>query len=305
MLPPYKVHDNGELIDLMVEPTNRCNLRCPTCFSHLDSREKRDMLFTDFRYIIDNSGISIRNMSLYNYGEPLLNPDIWRMVKYARDSGVHHVKIDTNGMLLDGANISSALSSGIDKISISLDGACQETYSKFRIGGSFAKVLSNIKELVRRRDAASSDMEIELQFIIMRHNQHELDAIRMLSEEIGVDILRFKRVLVRRKEWEYLLPDNKYSRYDGVTPQNTCNKPARQLVINSNGTVIPCCYIVGDDVRKHALGNAFKESLSDILSGRKYMEFLEACSSDKSALDCCRDCEEGNINMDYDVMRLR
>jgi len=97
------------MIDLMIEPTNRCDLRCPTCFSHQDGRPKRDMSIEEFRYIIDNNDSLIRNISLYNYGEPLLNRDISLMTNYAKKRGVRFVKISTNGMVLSKSIIKKLL----------------------------------------------------------------------------------------------------------------------------------------------------------------------------------------------------
>jgi len=293
-------------INLMLEPTNRCNLRCPTCFSHQDGREKKDMSFGDFKKIIDKNIDVINNLSLYNYGEPLLNKYIYKMIRYAKEKGAKHIKLATNGMQLSKENINSLLNSNLDYLSISLDGATPETYSKFRIGGDFDLVVDNTKKLVQRRNEAKSKMKIEIQFIIMEHNKHEIRKIEKLARNLGADYLRLKKVLIKREKWKDLLPtEKKYSRYHQNTPEShTCHKPLNELVINSDGTVIPCCYVVGKDIDKFNLGSIFDKSLEEILKSDKYKQFIKNCLRRKEDNSCCIGCNEGNLKLDYQVIDL-
>ena len=292
-------------ISLMIEPTNRCNLKCPGCFSHLDGRKKRDMSFQEFMRIIDGNIDYIRNVSMFNFGEPLLNKDIYKMIKYAKHRGIKHVKLATNGMQLNEENITSLLDSKLDYLSVSLDGATPENYEKFRIGGDFNLVVGNIKNLVNRRDEIESQMKIEVQFIIMKHNENEIKMIENLSKEIGADYLRLKRVYIKKNGYDYLLPERKaYNRYSNAPKMNSCKKPLEEIVINSDGSVIPCCFIVGDDMNNFSLGNAFEMKLKTILFGRKYKNFIKLCLENKSLLSCCEACQEGNINLDYKVIEF-
>ena len=291
----------------MIEPTNRCNIKCITCFSHQDGRSKRDIMFKEFKYFIDENLDLLGSISLYNYGEPLLNPDLWNMVKYAKYNGLKHIKIATNGLLLDNKQVLEALKSGLDYLSISLDGATEKTYKKFRIGGDFENVIFNIRNLVKKRNTFGSKLGVEVQFIIMRHNEHEMETMKSLCRKLGVDILRFKTLLIKKRRWAYLLPLNKaFNRYRiKQRAEITCLKPLKELVVNSDGTVIPCCYITEAAIRKMSLGDAFKRPLREIIASSKYINFAQRCLTDKTKIGCCKFCQEGNLPLTYKIVHLR
>ena len=294
-----------KIINLMIEPTNRCNLRCPTCFSHQDRRKKRDISLPEFKRIIDMNVSIIRNISLYNYGESLLNRSISQMVSYAKRKGVGFIKIDTNGIYLTKELIIALLKSGLDYLSISLDGATDEVYKQFRIKGEFTEVISNINTLINLRDSIKNNLKVEIQFIIMQHNEHQVGAIEKLARDLKVDVLRLKKLLVKNKKWNYLLPrDKEFNRYAGAKKYNSCSKPLEELVINCDGSIIPCCYIVGENIGKFKLGNIFKQTLKEIMASDRYTDFITKATTEKSILFCCTNCNEGNISLDYKVIRL-
>jgi radical SAM protein with 4Fe4S-binding SPASM domain len=216
--------------------------------------------------------------------------------------GIRFVKIATNGLLFDSIKIKELHDSGLDYLSFSVDGATEESYLKFRRRGNFQELLANIKKVVVQKH---ENLKVEMQFIIMSHNENEIDSIKNIAEGLGVDILRLKKVLIKNAEWENLSPKQcKYCRYSNMRKMESCNRPKKELVICSNGTVIPCCYIVGKDIEEYALGNIFKQNLSDIISSDKYTMFVNNSLNDKNKNLCCVDCEEGNAEIDYDIISL-
>ena len=77
-------------------------------------------------------------------------------------------------------------------ISVSLDGASAETYSRYRVGGNFGLVVQNLQNLVRRkRELGAQSPLIEWRFLRFRHNQHEVERARAMAVEFGVDLLEF------------------------------------------------------------------------------------------------------------------
>lgn len=292
-------------VRLMVETTNRCNLKCVTCFSHQDGRVKTDMPLKSFVKLIKVNKGSISHISLYNYGEPLLNRSISAMIRYAKKAGIRDVKLATNGMLLTRQKAVSLVHSGLDCISISLDGASQGSYAQFRAGGDWGMVVKNIARLVAIRDKAGCGPEIEIQFIIMKRNEHEIAEIESLARKLKVDTLRLKMVLVKKAKWNYLLPKNdQYNRYAKLKVKKVCFKPYEELVINSDGTVIPCCYIVGQDIGQYQLGNIAEHSIEEILRSGAYTRFVKNCLTKKSLNSCCGNCNEGNLVLDFKVIHL-
>lgn len=291
----------------MIEPINRCNLKCATCFSHQGGRLKRDMSLREFKRIIDANASEIKQISLYNYGEPLCNRSIFPMIRYAKENNISFIKIATNGMLLSAKARDKLLRSGLDYLSVSCDGASAKTYEEFRKRGDFKKVLLNLRRLVNERDRQKSRLIIGLQFIIMKHNEGDIKKVLRPSKDLGVDYLRLKKVLVKNERWRHLLPLNpEYNRYSSrAANPKVCSKPAEELAINSDGTVVSCCYIVSGDIKKFNLGNISTATLKQIMEFSMYRDFVSYCALDKSIFSCCAKCQEGNLALDYKVLRLR
>ena len=101
------------------------------------------MSFSNFRSIIDELGAYLYRIDLHNWGEPLLNDEIYQMISYARASNIE-VRVSSNLNTINRVNAENLVKSGLDVLIISLDGASQETYMQYRIGGQFDRVLDNI-----------------------------------------------------------------------------------------------------------------------------------------------------------------
>jgi len=78
-------------------------------------------------------------------GEPLLHPEIDKMVEYAKKKGLIDVYFNTNAVRLDEEMSKRLIDSGLDRLSISFEGYTKEVYEKYRVGGKYEKVLSNIE----------------------------------------------------------------------------------------------------------------------------------------------------------------
>jgi radical SAM protein with 4Fe4S-binding SPASM domain len=282
-------------LSVTIQPTNRCNLRCLMCSSYQNGEKKRDMSLEEFKSIIDKNHNLIKQIPLYHSGESLLNKDIWEMVRYAKEKGIPHVKISTNGMLLDKQTINKAIESRLDCLIVSLDGATEETYKKFRRGGDFKRVITNIKELVRQRNLEKSDLQIQIQFVVFSHNEKEIQDIIALSKELGADYVKLKTACISGKEWEYLLPTNKeYNRYTQETKERICNKIWKEITINLDGTITPCSYLPTKLVEKLKIGNVFNEDLLSILQGKRYQNFINELRKGKLGNSYCSKCKEKN-----------
>ncbi len=242
--------------DVVIEPTNFCNLRCPLCATTSMKRSRGYMILENFKFIIDSLPKKTRKIDLFLAGEPVLNREIYKMMEYATKNG-KKVVVSTNGIFLD-KDVNSILDSGLDDLIIAMDGATKETYDKYRIGGNFNSLIKGLKKLCeekRRRNLTKP--RIQLQFVIMKHNEHEIQAILDLAKKFGVDNVIFKSVSlgsVRNMEEklkikdEYLPENKQYSRYkmnDGrlevVKMPSYCHW-IWQSVILWNGDLTMCCH---------------------------------------------------------------
>ncbi|MCK4695932.1 MAG: radical SAM protein, partial [Candidatus Cloacimonetes bacterium] len=132
---------------VMIEPTNICNLKCPLCPSGNDTlkRPKGYMDILTFEKIIDEIKDRSFMVVLWNQGESFLNKDFLKMIKYASERGLFTL-VSTNANIEIKAE--EIIHSGLDSIIVSLDGATQEIYNKYRINGDLSKVLKNVDNLV-------------------------------------------------------------------------------------------------------------------------------------------------------------
>ncbi len=288
-------------VTAMIEPTRRCNLACPMCpvGSHRTYRAQ-DMSLEGFRKVIDEMAPYLIHLFLHNYGESFLNKDFYPMIEYAKKEGIPDVNVSTNGHFLDPSRL---IDSGLDEIMISLDGITQETYAMYRRGGKLEKVIENIRGLDEEKKKRQVEKPLmELQFIIMRHNQDQLDRFRELAAELGADRVRFKTFNVRMSGpeasemgAEFLPTHTAYTRYQdnrgrvlkSHLEKNRCKWPWEWVVINSDGHVVPCC---NDFNSAYSMGNVFEQSFHDIWFGTQYNRFRKSILKRWRKIPLCIEC---------------
>lgn len=268
---------------LVIDPCNYCNLRCPFCPTgqRREVRAKNRMGLDDFKNIIDKLGPYLIHIDLVNWGEPLLNENIFEMIKYAKQFRAD-IKIDTNLNHLDEAGINKLISSGLDKIVVSIDGLREETYAKYRIGGNFRLAMENLKSLVKKRKELKRDKPyITWQFLVFRHNEHEAEDAVKIGRRIGVDHVGITKAFIGEKDWMPL--DPRYSNYnvekisDGALTydyfksgaNSLCNWPWEAIAVNTNGSVSACCSV---EEEKDDFGNIFEQPFEELWNKEKYQD---------------------------------
>ena len=174
--------------EIQVEVTGACNLACRMCLVRYRpklGRKSGAMCFHTFKGLVDALP-DLEKITLQGLGEPLLAPDIFRMVEYAAERRVS-MGFNTNGTLLTPETSERLVRAGLDWLHVSLDGATAATYESIRDGSDFARVREHVRALVatmRRLDADRP--RISLVFVAMRRNLHELPALVQLASDWGV-----------------------------------------------------------------------------------------------------------------------
>ncbi len=285
---------------LMIEPTNICNLKCPLCPSGNGSlkRTRGYMDFSTFKKVIDEVKDKTMMLILWNQGEPFLNKNFLKMVKYASDTGLF-ILVSTNGNYIPDAE--EIVKSGLDSLIVSLDGTTQEVYNKYRVNGKLADVLENAHKITNAKKKLKSKIPIvKWQFIVMKHNEHQIDQIKKLAKEIEVDQLQLKSVQIYSKEdIKNFLPENpKYRRYKikgdnfelkyGI--KNQCKRLWRQPVVNWTGEMAVCCF---DKDIDYKVGNINESKLIDIWKGEKFNKMRQIILTNRKSIPMCRNCGEG------------
>ena len=294
----------GFPVSISFEPTTSCNLRCPECPSGLRAFTRpTGMLQKDFfTETIDDIYKELLYLIFYFQGEPYLNTSFLDMVKYASDKGIY-TATSTNAHYLTDEAAKKTVESGLDRLIISIDGTTQEAYKQYRVGGNLNKVLEGAKNIVKwKKELNSKTPFVFFQFLVVRHNEHQIEDIKKLAKEIGVDEVRFKSAQVYDYENDpnKLIPVNeKYSRYKRNTDgsfkaknkfANRCWKLWHANVITWDGLVVPCCF---DKDAMHRLGNLKNESFKNIWQNDNYKQFRTELMKSRKNIDICANCSEG------------
>lgn len=291
----------------MIEPTNRCNLRCPTCPTGTGKIAPLPDLtperFADVVRQLEPGRHGVRNLALWNYGEPTLHKQLPALVADAKAAGVAVVKISSNVHFLTGERGSALLRSGLDVLILSVDGASQETYQRFRQGGRFDRVAAAVAGLcAEKRRLGLERPSIELQFIAMRHNEHEVPAIRALAAEWGVDRLRVKTFAADDAVNRAMVPAAAALRrytddgaHDRVHP--LCTRPWDHTVVNVDGSVTPCCWLRPDMGEGFVMGNVFETPFAEIWRGPRYRELRRRMLQGRAGMPVCGTCRGGTHDL--------
>ena len=294
----------GMPISVSFEPTTSCNLRCPECPSGLRAFTRpTGMLNNDFfSRTINDLQRDLLYLIFYFQGEPYLNPDFLKMVQFAHQKGIY-TATSTNAHYLTDEKARETVESGLDRLIISIDGTTQDVYEQYRVGGQLNKVLEGTQRIVYwKKKLKSRTPFIFFQFLVVKPNEHQLDDIRKIGKEIGVDQVRFKTAQVYDYENDphQLIPTiDKYSRYKQDAAgkrqvksglRNQCWKLWHANVITWDGLVVPCCF---DKDATHRLGNLQTQSFREIWQSEAYRDFRNQLTNGRKNIDICSNCSEG------------
>ena len=298
-----RAHHRGMPISLSVEPTTACNLRCPECPSGLRSftRPTGKLDSALFQKIIDETQDTLLYLLFYFQGEPFLHPQLLDWVRYASDRNIY-TATSTNAHFLTDRVARQTVESGLDRLVVSIDGTTQETYQAYRVGGTLAKVIEGTRNVVHWKQVLRSKTpHIVFQFLVVRPNEHQIDEVRSLAKQLGVDAVGLKTAQI----YDYqhgsdLIPtQTQYSRYqqraDGTYTiknhlLNHCWKMWHSCVITWDGQVVPCCF---DKDAHHTLGDVSQQSFADVWRSEPYQRFRQTLLRSRQAIDICQNCTEG------------
>lgn len=294
-----RVHVWGMPATFSVEPTNYCNLKCPECPSGTGqlTRAKGFMQLEDFKRIIDDISGHCFYVQLFFQGEPYLNKQLSRMTQYAQSRGMF-VSVSTNGLAINEKNIEQIFENPPDHLIFSLDGLDEETYQRYRVGGSFQKAEESLKLITEWKKKKSSVYPIvELQFLVMKQNEHQMTQLKQLARKTGADRVAFKSMQVYSYEDALLyLPENeKFRRYTVNNGElrikkklkNQCLALWRTSVITWDGIVTPCCF---DKDARFRLGDTKTDSFEEIWKSVTYNSFRKRILTGRSRINMCNNC---------------
>ncbi|MFH1239733.1 MAG: radical SAM protein [Candidatus Diapherotrites archaeon] len=284
----------GYPLKLSFDPSSICMLKCPLCPTgqQKNGRTLGKMDFEKYKKIVDETAPYLYEIDLNNWGEPLLNENIAKMVEYAHKKRIK-TSINTNlNVKLSEKQVGELINAGLDQLYVSMDGITQKTYEKYRKKGDLKTVMDNIKRFSKKKtELGVQNPFIVWQFLIMKHNEHELPELKRVKEELGVnklvkgslrsdmgdEIFIEDKIKVENTQ-DYLPRDEGNSRYDYKKKERKLKKEYCHLlwfvaVVNWNGSIAPCC---SSYYEKFDFGNAFEQGFGKIWNNEMYQKARHA-----------------------------
>lgn len=286
---------------ISIEPANFCNLSCPECEVGnqqlpISTRGTFDMNI--YQNLITELKPTLLHAIFYFQGEPFINNQLNELVQYAHNARIY-TSTSTNGQFLTDIKAKEIVLSGLDKLIVSVDGSTQETYQTYRIGGSLQKTLEGIKRVVNwKKELKSVTPLIEVQFLVLKTNEHQLKEMKLLVKTLGADRLTFKTAQLHDYEngHSLLTTKNKYARYkktaDGKygikgNQPNRCWRLWSGSVVTANGDILPCCF---DKKSDFAYGNIQDKSFFTNWHSAKASDFRGKVLQNRKQFEICKNC---------------
>jgi MoaA/NifB/PqqE/SkfB family radical SAM enzyme len=311
---------------LYLETTNRCNLPCTTCPRTFEELEPAANMSWDlFRSIVDQYP-AIARVVLHGVGEPLMVPNLPRMIRYLKERGTY-VLFNTNGTLLNERRGRDLIASGLDELRVSLDAAEPVAFKAVRGKDAFDRIVKNVRAfraLQRNLGAAAprvslwltglketivqlpafvdlaADLdvpEVHLQRMVFFPDGQGLSrADQSLFERVDADEERLIREAEARAKHRGILfdasgatePGTSLKRAADKRPWSLCTRPWTLMYFTAHGRALPCC-IAPFSMRGYdafTLGDATQQSLREIWNGEKYRAFRAGLLSDTPPTAC-------------------
>lgn len=243
-----------------------CNLRCPGCLGKKDHFRSQNILtFEKYKTIIDKISDYLMLVILYDEGEPLLNKDISKIIRYTHNLNISTSISSNLSMALSNQAIDDLVLSGLDRLRIALDGMSQDVYERYRVHGNLNLVKSNLERILQTKNRHNRRTPvIEIQYLNFGYNAHQLEEAKQYAHDLGVN--EFTTFLAQA--------DDFWITYKGEAVDRMklgCSWIWVSLYISNDGFVFPCHY--GEDNDMEPLGSILENDL-DQLWNHAYLQDL-------------------------------
>lgn len=265
-----------------------CNLKCPMCPRQEYIPGKGYMDFGLVKKIIDEA--TEYGLCAFNFGglgEPTMYPDLFKVLRYAKERGVVDLNMHTNGTRLSPEFNRRLLESGLDRLIISLDSADKERYEKIRVGAKFEKVYAAVEDLIQQRNQhPTSRLHIKANFIEMDEDDPTEKNKFISYWSNKVDRIAVLRYLDCQDGTEGLYHKKNYVQDDHFC----CAELWRRLSIWSDGTATIC---YRDIKKRMVVGDARRQTIPEIWTGGEMQRIRDFHRQDRfKGSELCMDCPD-------------
>ena len=156
-----------------IEIAGLCNLKCPSCIRSIPGEPRgKIMSLSTFKKVVDKilseSGI-VSTISLFSWGEPLLNPELPQMVEYLHDKGISSA-VSSNLSIGSVAMLDQTIRAGVDYFKVSISGYYPEAYNFTHSGGDINLVKSNLYRIRYLLDKYRLSTLVDINYHLYRNN---------------------------------------------------------------------------------------------------------------------------------------
>ncbi len=245
---------------LVVDPSNSCNLACPGCVHSQQVKELKLFdwkpgLVTESRVaaFLKRYGANATHATFCNYGEPLINRQTPLFIRLAK-TYLMQTMLSTN-ISVERFDPDAYAESGLDHMVLSIDGATQPVYERFRRKGNLELVFDNIHRLIEAKTKLGKLMPtLTWRFLVFEHNVHEIPAAIEKARSLGVD--QFEAVPAWDISWDD--PDIHATEIKPIDVLFASDRPAAVI---QNWNPFP------SDLAKDEIAQEFNATLSERASG--------------------------------------
>lgn len=288
---------------VQIEPTTFCNLRCKMCINAAPRAQSKHLTLDEFIRIIDCMPF-LRKISLVGAGEPLLNPELFDIISYAKSRDIL-IGFTTNGMLLDERAGRKIIGERVDWLNISIDSADKVEFEAIRHGADFDLIVNNIIGFVKMK-RLNSKPKLALWYVLMKSNLGGLGRIVAFAKKAGIDSLNlqlqhswgdssakdsiswqnlkhlygeFKCALVQARKYSLSEGINfNFVNVPDIYSKRACKWPWRSCYITAGGMITPCC-LHGSNPENLNFGNIFENGFMGIWNSPQYRSFRRQLKS--------------------------
>lgn len=281
-----------------------CPLTCEYCsLKGIEKHRKTKLMsYEDFMKVWEDVSVFTNYVELTG-GEPLINPDIYKIIATLRSAG-SYIGLSSNAQLLNDDNIPQLLEAEPSHLLLAVDSTEAGKYEASRIGGNFGVLETNLRKLcAEKKRLGNTRTEIIILMVVTKKNYEDKDSIIEFGKAIGADKVRFKPVL----PWPYLPDEQKMHLFKNLVPFNKvdsyfeldeslgvkCSKKPevcpsiRSAWIGCDGSVMPCIFM--PNLASSVIGNAVSDKFTDVWFSDRYL-YLRNCRNEHGISQYCHHC---------------
>jgi hypothetical protein len=293
LFPP----DSRPSMELLIDVAAACNLRCPSCpVGNIGKINPTGLIDKDlFRKIIEKADreYNVFQVSLFNWGEPSLHPELPELVSIVRSHGLN-CSISSNLNMV--RRLDDLFRAEPTLFRISLSGFTQNIYGQSHVRGNIERVKENMRLVAEsRRRVGTKTTDVQVYFHKYRHNLGELAQMKEYATSLGFSWL---------ENWAYYMPIEKtLALAEGQLPEgerayvedtfalpigealaaalpyrdHKCRLYEQQIVLDLQGQIILCCGVY-DYKSSGGLGSFLEMTPKELMKAKENHPTCEKCT---------------------------